>query len=485
MHKKRNIYILCILTITLFAVVFITKNNIFNLYYDSYLRSPEQISKRNYFICGYDSFILGMYVIIILFNAFYYLFRKEKSFIILILLSFMMMLRTMIYGSHFIYYIFPQVSAGTLLYIDNITLTLLPFSWIAITHVCLPVNIPKSVIKFTLAFAIVALGLLFIIPVSYVKQFEIIVGVILLFTCIYITIKAHSTIITQNIKPIPAALISTGITVIIIATMLDIIRIVFFKSITIGYIPTGFMLLAVSWEYYFTYSYEMLMKDRLRVLEELNVLNENNCKLEMKFLKSQIRPHFIHNALNTIIAISRTDANKSKYLLYEFSNYLRSCYDIEGLEDVISIEHEISFTRAYATLEQARFEDNLHIEYHLDDVEIDVPPLILQPLAENAIVHNQADQEKPLYVSIYVTKLEDSVKIGVQDNGDGIDKEKVQAILSGETSNRGVGLNNINQRLNKIYGTKLHIESSKESGTNVFMIIPLNGGSSNFESNNY
>jgi sensor histidine kinase YesM len=208
------------------------------------------------------------------------------------------------------------------------------------------------------------------------------------------------------------------------------------------------------------------------MLLELNEADRREQKLELQFLKSQIRPHFINNALNAIISISRRDAVKARKLLIEFSKYLRNCYSIKDTEDMVPIENELSFVRAYVALEQARFSDFLHIEFDIDSIFLMIPPLTLQPLVENAIIHGVMEKSEDGHILIYVKDCENFVKMGVKDDGVGISPELISALLSGEHQGGGIGIHNINRRIKKIYNTQLHIESRLKGGTDAYIIIP-------------
>ena len=447
----------------------------------SFPEAAVQTSNLNTIVLGFDYFIIGIYVMIIPFNLFYFFMQKKLSFLVYIMVCLIMIVRTMIYGSHSIYFFYPNISAMTLFYIDCITQFLLPSALIVVTYGSMPVKISKTAINLCFVFSIINSLLLFILPVSSAKWLIIISGAVLIFICIYLILIMVDSIIAHQMNTAAAILITAGIPILTACIASDIFQFTIIGRVTVGYIPTGFMILTLFWEYYYSYNYEQMMKDRLKVLEELSQVNEKERELELKFLKSQIRPHFIHNALNAIISVSLTDNERARLLLYEFSNYLRGCYDIGRLEDVMSIENELSFVQAYVALEQARFADNLNVEYNIDQIMIDIPPLTLQPLVENAITHNIINKEKPLNVLVYVIRQEGTVKIGVQDNGEGVDQEKVHSLLCGEQKNRGVGLANINERLIKLYGTELHVENRAEGGTDVFMLIPYNEETENTE----
>lgn len=171
-------------------------------------------------------------------------------------------------------------------------------------------------------------------------------------------------------------------------------------------------------------------------------------RLEIAHLKGQIRPHFIHNALTSIISISRSEPERARELLVDFSSYLRGFYDYER-DELVSISQELELVHAYVALEQARFGEKLRAEYRIDAEDFLLPPLILQPLVENAFVHGLRAKEDGGIVTVYAMRVKNGkVRIGVRDNGIGLSASPASA-------RRGVAIENINRRLSRLYRTSL------------------------------
>lgn len=214
---------------------------------------------------------------------------------------------------------------------------------------------------------------------------------------------------------------------------------------------------------------------RVRTLVELKKSADKAIKAELKFLQSQIRPHFIHNALNTIVSISRRDPERARKLLVEFSHYLRNCFDFKDLQDAVPFERELNFVRSYVTIEQARFGEKLKVLWDIDELSFTVPPLILQPLVENAIIHGLRTKPQGGSIVVYVRQKPDKIRIGVKDDGSGMPPDRLAEMLDDNKSERGVGIININQRLRNLYGVSLIIESVQGEGTDIYMEIPIQG----------
>lgn len=198
---------------------------------------------------------------------------------------------------------------------------------------------------------------------------------------------------------------------------------------------------------------------------------------ETAFLQAQIKPHFLYNALNVIAALCRIDAERARDLVLDLSSYLHHSFDFRNLRQFISFQEELEFVQAYLRIEQSRFQGELLVDFELDQLEdFMLPPLVLQPLVENAIRHGIRKSKKTGRVVIRGQKLEDQNQylIEVEDDGIGMDEDCIQKALSDDnTEDGGVGLFNINRRLKLFYGTSLRIQSELGKGTTVSILLPL------------
>lgn len=194
--------------------------------------------------------------------------------------------------------------------------------------------------------------------------------------------------------------------------------------------------------------------------------------MEVAFLQSQIKPHFLYNVLNSIIALSYEDVEKSRQMTADFAAYLRGSFDFQNTSSVSSFKKELSLVKSYLAIEKMRFEDRLQVIYDVDD-RLDFPllPLLIQPLIENAVQHGIGKKKAGGQVSLSVHRESRFYIISVSDNGAGMPEEKAHNIL---TPNNGssVGLKNVDSRLKHFYGIGLNIESAEGKGTTVSMRIP-------------
>jgi signal transduction histidine kinase len=199
-------------------------------------------------------------------------------------------------------------------------------------------------------------------------------------------------------------------------------------------------------------------------------------RAEVAFLQSQIKPHFFYNVLNTIVSLCYTDSQKAGNLLTEFSNYLRSSFDIKENLLLTSLEKELNLVKSYVVIEQARFGERLKVSYDIDAevLSCKIPPLIIQPLVENAVRHGLMGRESGGYIAVTAHREDGNMVIRVSDDGVGIPADMLPDLLSTKQEGAGVGLQNINRRLLSCFGKSLSITSQSGEGTMVTMTIPLN-----------
>ena len=205
-------------------------------------------------------------------------------------------------------------------------------------------------------------------------------------------------------------------------------------------------------------------------ISKVSKLEELATKAEIKALQAQINPHFLFNALNTIISFIRIDPETARELIVNLSTYLR--YNIEEVSTVVDINLELEQVRAYVEIEKARFGDKLKIHYQVDDdINIKIPSLVIQPLVENSIKHGILKGNGSGNVWITVKKhIDDKVQISVEDDGLGIPEEVVRNLYSGRSKGNKIGLSNVHNRLKHIYGKGLEIENLCQ-GTKISFVI--------------
>lgn len=215
------------------------------------------------------------------------------------------------------------------------------------------------------------------------------------------------------------------------------------------------------------------LRARIRTLLNMKTSVSELISSEMAFLQAQIKPHFLFNAFTTIISVSYTDVGKAQALLGDLSEYLRGSFDFHNRERLISISKEMELVDSYLKIEKARFGERLQITLDVDkNIRHEIPPLIIQPIVENAVRHGAMHQPDggSLHISIKVD--EEAVVIIVTDDGPGIPEAVLAVLKEKRQGHKGVGLINIERRLQNLYGAGLEIASVLGSGTKITIRIP-------------
>lgn len=195
----------------------------------------------------------------------------------------------------------------------------------------------------------------------------------------------------------------------------------------------------------------------------------------LEALQYQVRPHFLFNLLNTLGYLIRTQPAKARELTLDLAEFLR--YTLAHESDRTTLAEEFEQIERYVELERARFGEGLifRIEEPPDPLahQVIVPPLILQPLVENAIRHGSRDGE--VEVCVDVDKVDDRLRIRVVDDGPGPVESAQGSGARSRTAEGGVGLTNVQERLERFYheDTKLTLKSREGGGACVEFEIPI------------
>lgn len=189
----------------------------------------------------------------------------------------------------------------------------------------------------------------------------------------------------------------------------------------------------------------------------------------LRLLEMQLKPHFLFNTLNAIVSVVRSDPPKAEKLLIEFSDFLRYNFDFAGRQ-TITLKEEIRFTTLYLSLLQMRF-GNLIWQINADEKceSVEVPVLLLQPLAENAVKHGWQNRDGELKITIECDQTKEGLLIKVTDNGDGMGAQQLQKFPP-----TGHAVHNLQERLRLLYGRDhlLEVETAPGQGTQIRIRIP-------------
>lgn len=211
-------------------------------------------------------------------------------------------------------------------------------------------------------------------------------------------------------------------------------------------------------------------------------LKASQREAEFKMLSNQINPHFLYNTLETIRmkALLKGDKETSD-IVKKLGKIMRRNLEVSGRP--VTLDSEVELIRNYLEIQSMRFEGMVKFEIIIDDEinakEYMILPLLLQPVVENAFVHGLEEKKEKGTILINIYKCNNTINICVEDNGVGIDEEKIlmlnKALHTKQNTSKSIGMRNVNQRIKIYYGKEygVYIESVLKVGTRVIITLPL------------
>lgn len=195
------------------------------------------------------------------------------------------------------------------------------------------------------------------------------------------------------------------------------------------------------------FHYVMLSQELSRLAEQreakANLLARDS---ELKALKAQVNPHFLFNSLNSISALTSVDAKRAREMCILLADFLRSTLGL-GEKTAIPISEELQLVRAFLAVEKVRFGQRLIVQEYVDPQALDciVPPLLLQPLVENAINHGVSNLLEGGWIKLEIKHVGADLTMLVENN---FDRE------APSRPGTGTGLKNVRQRLEAKFGPR-------------------------------
>jgi len=210
-----------------------------------------------------------------------------------------------------------------------------------------------------------------------------------------------------------------------------------------------------------------------------------NQLLALKSLRSQMNPHFIFNALNSVNHfVSQNDERTANKFLSDFSRLMRLVLE-NSQEDFISFQKEEEIISLYLKLEHYRFRDKfdytISIDEDINPETIELPPMLIQPYIENAVWHGLRYKEEKGHLTLHVKKQNASLLVEISDDGIGR-KKSGELKTENQKKHSSTGLKNIRERLgilNKVYKTDYQVsieDLHADYGTRVTITVPLQNG---------
>lgn len=227
-------------------------------------------------------------------------------------------------------------------------------------------------------------------------------------------------------------------------------------------------------------AFNRMVKKIQNLIEERNLKEKEKNEAEMEALQAQINPHFIANTLSTIrfmAMIAKVD--NIKEMTEAFINIVTSSFNRKSCFH--TIETEICVLESYVYIMQVRYGNTFKVSFEADDEvrSCFILKMLIQPIVENAIVHGLSDSDGVGEVAVRFKKENDTLLIEVEDNGVGIDEDKILKVLTEDRRSKkgftGLGINNVDQRIKLNYGNDfgLSIESKVNCYTLFKIRLPL------------
>ncbi len=226
------------------------------------------------------------------------------------------------------------------------------------------------------------------------------------------------------------------------------------------YIPGLFYVLQFS----IFHAYEYYVDNQAKLKLE-SVLRESVLKSELATLKAQLNPHFLYNVFNTISASVPPEQEKTREMIANLSDLFR--YQLRASQsEFVPLKDEIDFIKQYLLLEKARFGNRLKITIDISEdlLQKPVPPMLLQPLVENAVKHGISESIAGGEIKISVRELAGKLQFEIVDTGIGV-KDLTDLV------NKGVGITNTKLRLEKMFNSTLQFNKNQPTGLRIAFSI--------------
>lgn len=220
---------------------------------------------------------------------------------------------------------------------------------------------------------------------------------------------------------------------------------------------------------YYFYSREAIAEATAATREEAlaRVAYEQRlAEANLRLLQAQIEPHFLFNTLSNILSLIRDEPQKAERMLEDLTDYLRVSLQ-RTRNDQFTLGDEITLLRAYLGIQQVRMGARLSYSIDISEElhELSLPPLIIQPLVENAVRHGLEPQAQGCEITVKACRTGDKLDIEITDTGSGMSEDSVP----------GVGLSNVRARLQALYEDRaeFQLEPNQPRGLKIRLMIPI------------
>ncbi len=219
---------------------------------------------------------------------------------------------------------------------------------------------------------------------------------------------------------------------------------------------------SISFSLFIIYIYLFIEMSTMNQLQKAQIMEQ-----QMVIALSQIKPHFIYNALSSIAALCLSNPNEAYNCTIEFSSYLRSNLDSLSYTKPIPFTKEMEHVRNYLNIEKRRFPNKLNVIYDIKCEDFLIPALTIEPLVENAVKCGISSKLEGGTLTIKSFEVDNFYVVKVIDDGNGFNPNEIKK--DGRTH---IGIENVKNRLDKMVHGSLIIDSRKGLGTTITIIVP-------------
>lgn len=270
------------------------------------------------------------------------------------------------------------------------------------------------------------------------------------------------------VRKVPYAIFYTiGYVAIFTGLMIDC----FYTNGLIAYDASSYLPLLCA---FFVYSFSVIFIKKISEIYNAAIkaaeLDKQLSEANTAIMVSQIQPHFLYNALNTIKYLIKRNPQEAEKALVSFSYYLRGNMDSLTQKAPIPFSNEMEHVKHYSDIELLRFGDRINVEYDIKCDSFTVPALSVQPIVENAIKHGVTKKAEGGTVKISSHEEENYYCVKVDDNGVGFDTQNPD--YADNEYHSHIGIANVAKRLKYMSNATLEISSAEGVGTHVTIKIP-------------
>lgn len=227
------------------------------------------------------------------------------------------------------------------------------------------------------------------------------------------------------------------------------------------------------WE--LTNAFNQMGSEIQRLIHENYAITLKETQSQLAALNLQLNPHFLYNSLNVMNLIAlENDQKELAHLIAALSRMLQ--YALKQSNGLVSLREELDWLKSFLAVMEGRFEGMFYVEYDISEAALhcDVPKLILQPIVENCFVHGYIGSIPHGLIKLSAHLDGKNLCLAVEDNGRGMDVEKVLREMREPPTDCHIGLSNAYQRMKLIYGegADIHLDLNALSGSCVTLVIP-------------